>query len=83
MGDLPVCRRNALLRDQRLDRSYLHVASHKEFGREPEPEFLAPFWNLIRAGMLDVEPLDHTRLRRLVSKAFTPRMAEGCVPGSA
>jgi cytochrome P450 len=68
---------SALLRDRRLGRSYLHVASHEEFGRPPEPEFLAPFWNLIRAGMLDVEPPDHTRLRRLVSKAFTPRMVEG------
>jgi cytochrome P450 len=68
---------SALLRDRRLGRSYLHVASHEEFGRPPEPEFLAPFWSLIRAGMLDVEPPDHTRLRRLVSKAFTPRMVEG------
>jgi cytochrome P450 len=68
---------NALLRDRRLGRSYLHVASHEEFGQAAEPDFLAPFWDLIRAGMLDVEPPDHTRLRRLVSKAFTPRMAEG------
>jgi cytochrome P450 len=64
---------NALLRDRRLGRTYLHVASHEEFGRPEEPEFLAPFWRLIRAGMLDVEPPDHTRLRRLVSKAFTVR----------
>jgi cytochrome P450 len=71
---------NGLLRDRRLGRTYLHVATHEEFGRETEPEFLAPFWNLIRAGMLDVEPPDHTRLRRLVSKAFTPRMAEGLRP---
>ncbi len=68
---------NALLRDRRLGRSYLHVSTHEDFGQEPEPDFLAPFWNLVRAGMLDVEPPDHTRLRRLVSKAFTPRMAEG------
>ena len=71
---------DALLRDRRLGRTYLHVASHEEFGREPEPEFLKPFWDLIRAGMLDVEPPTHTRLRRLVSKAFTARMVEGLRP---
>jgi cytochrome P450 len=71
---------NALLRDRRLGRSYLHVATHEEFGQLAEPEFLRPFWDLIRAGMLDVEPPVHTRLRRLVAKAFTPRMVEGLRP---
>jgi cytochrome P450 len=71
---------SALLRDRRLGRSYLHTASHEEFGRLAEPEFLRPFWDLIRAGMLDVEPPTHTRLRRLASKAFTPRMVEGLRP---
>ncbi|MEW2356364.1 cytochrome P450 [Spirillospora sp. NPDC029432] len=71
---------NALLRDRRLGRSYLHVATHEEFGREPEAAFLAPFWDLVRAGMLDVEPPAHTRLRRLVSRAFTARMVEGLRP---
>ncbi|WP_345155508.1 cytochrome P450 [Nonomuraea rubra] len=71
---------NALLRDRRLGRSYLHVATHEEFGRPPEPEFQEPFWRVIRAGMLDVEPPVHTRLRRLVSRAFTPRMVESLRP---
>ncbi|WP_433146677.1 cytochrome P450 [Actinomadura nitritigenes] len=71
---------DALLRDRRLGRSYLHVAGHEEFGQQPEAEFLKPFWDLIRAGMLDVEPPTHTRLRRLVSKAFTARMVEGLRP---
>jgi cytochrome P450 len=70
----------ALLRDRRLGRTYLHVATHEEFGRPPEPGFLTPFWDLVRAGMLDVEPPVHTRLRRLVSKAFTARMVEGLRP---
>jgi cytochrome P450 len=64
---------NALLRDRRLGRTYLHVASHEEMGRAPDPEHLAPFWHVVRNGMLDREPPDHTRLRRLVSAAFTPR----------
>lgn len=71
---------NALLRDRRLGRSYLHVATHEEFGREPDPQFQEPFWRVINAGMLDVEPPVHTRLRRLVSKAFTPRMVESLRP---
>jgi cytochrome P450 len=71
---------DALLRDRRLGRSYLHVGGHEEFGRKPEAEFLRPFWDLIRAGMLDVEPPTHTRLRRLVAKAFTARLVEGLRP---
>ncbi|GAA1259049.1 cytochrome P450 [Sphaerisporangium rubeum] len=71
---------NAALRDRRLGRSYLHLATHEEFGRPAEPEFQEPFWRVTRAGMLDVEPPVHTRLRRLVSKAFTPRMVEELRP---
>jgi cytochrome P450 len=71
---------NALLRDRRLGRSYLHVATHSEMGRPDDPDHLAPFWHVIRNGMLDLEPPDHTRLRRLVSQAFTPRRVEALRP---
>ncbi len=71
---------NARLRDRRLGRTYLHVASHEEMGRPPDPDHLAPFWHVIRNGMLDREPPDHTRLRRLVSQAFTPRRVEALRP---
>jgi cytochrome P450 len=71
---------NALLRDRRMGRTYLHVATHAEMGHAEPPGWHAPFWNLINAGILDMEPPDHTRVRRLVSKAFTPRYVEGLRP---
>lgn len=45
-------------------------------GRTPPPADHEPFWHLINNGILDMEPPDHTRVRRLVAKAFTPRMVE-------
>ena len=65
-----------LLRDRRLGRTYLHRANHAEMGRPEPPASHAPFHALNDAGMLDREPPDHTRLRRLVLKAFTPRTVE-------
>jgi cytochrome P450 len=67
---------NRLLRDRRLGRTYLHVASHKQMGRPAPPDWHEPFTILNGNGMLDREPPDHTRLRRLVLKAFTPRTVE-------
>ena len=67
---------DALLRDRRLGRTYLHRATHAEMGRPEEPEMQAPFWHVVRNGMLDREPPDHTRLRRLVSAAFTPKRVQ-------
>jgi unspecific monooxygenase len=70
----------ALLRDRRLGRSYRHRFSHEEFGRTPPPPEHEPFHTLNDHGMLDLEPPDHTRIRRLVSKAFTPRTVERLRP---
>ena len=39
-----------------------------------------PFHTLNDHGMLDLEPPDHTRIRRLVSQAFTPRTVERLAP---
>ncbi|AOR33042.1 cytochrome [Streptomyces fodineus] len=71
---------SALLRDRRLGRTYQHRFSHEEFGRTPPPPEREPFHTLNDHGMLDLEPPDHTRIRRLVSKAFTPRTVERLQP---
>ncbi|NEY34673.1 cytochrome P450 [Streptomyces sp. PRKS01-65] len=71
---------SALLRDRRLGRTYLHRFTHEEFGRTPPPPEHEPFHTLNDHGMLDLEPPDHTRIRRLVAKAFTPRTVERLVP---
>ncbi|MGJ5754423.1 cytochrome P450 [Streptomyces puniciscabiei] len=71
---------SALLRDRRLGRTYQHRFSHEEFGRTPPAPEHEPFHTLNDHGMLDLEPPDHTRIRRLVSKAFTPRTVERLKP---
>lgn len=71
---------NALLRDRRLGRTYLHRFSHEEFGRTAPPPEHEPFHTLNGNGLLDLEAPDHTRIRRLVSKAFTPRTVERLTP---
>ncbi|MFD9717545.1 cytochrome P450 [Streptomyces sp. NPDC059076] len=64
---------SALLRDRRLGRTYLHRFTHEEFGRTAPPVEHEPFHTLNDNGILDLEAPDHTRIRRLITKAFTPR----------
>ncbi|MFI8180504.1 cytochrome P450 [Actinacidiphila glaucinigra] len=71
---------SALLRDRRLGRTYLHRFTHEEFGRTAPPSEHEPFTTLNGNGLLDLEAPDHTRIRRLVSKAFTPRTVERLTP---
>jgi cytochrome P450 len=67
---------STLLRDKRLGRTMDHVISREERGIPPVPEAEAPFYKLSEHSMFDKEPPDHTRLRSLVHKVFTPRRVE-------
>ncbi|MCB5170339.1 cytochrome P450 [Streptomyces bambusae] len=71
---------SALLRDRRLGRTYLHRFTHEEFGRTAPPPEHELFHVLNGNGLLDLEEPDHGRVRRLVSKAFTPRTVERLAP---
>lgn len=70
----------AALRDRRLGRAYLHRYTHSEFGREAPDERWARFAEHEQWSLLCLEPPDHTRLRRLVSKVFTPSAVTKLAP---
>lgn len=66
----------ACLRDRRLGRNFRHVGTDEEFRAEPlDPRWQA-FWDVERWSLLWLEPPDHTRIRKLVAAAFTPRSVE-------
>ncbi|MER5935037.1 cytochrome P450 [Streptomyces sp. NPDC002054] len=71
---------SALLRDRRLGRTYLHRFSYEEFGQTAPPAAHEPFHVLNANGLLDLEDPAHARVRKLVSKAFTPRTVERLAP---
>src|SRR5437763_14922314 len=66
----------ACLRDRRLGRNFRHVLRAEEIGVPPlDPRWQA-FWESERWSLLWLEPPDHTRIRKLVAAAFTPRSVE-------
>src|ERR671936_396764 len=64
------------LRDKRLGRNFRHVLSAEEIGVPPLDPRWGAFWDLERWSLLWLEPPDHTRIRKLVAAAFTPRSVE-------
>lgn len=71
---------NAALRDRRLGREYRQLYTPEEFG-QPAPDLRWPRWaESERWSLLNLEPPDHTRLRRLVSAVFTARSVAALRP---
>jgi cytochrome P450 len=64
------------LRDKRLGRNFRHVGGEEEFGAEPLDPRRQAFWDTERWSLLWLEPPEHTRIRKLVAAAFTPRAVE-------
>jgi len=68
------------LRDRRLGRVYTHRFTPAEFGR-PEPDLRwKDFDDHERWSLLQLEPPDHTRIRQLITKVFTPRAVAALRP---
>ena len=66
----------ASLRDRRLGRNFRHLGSEADFKAESlDPRWQA-FWDVERWSLLFIEPPEHTRIRKLVAAAFTPRAVE-------
>jgi cytochrome P450 len=66
----------ACLRDKRLGRNFRHVLTEAELGVPPLDPRWQSFWASERWSLLWLEPPDHTRIRKLVAAAFTPRSVE-------
>ncbi len=68
------------LRDRRLGRAYTHRYTHEQFGKAaPDPRWES-FHRHEAWSLLCLEPPDHTRIRRLVAKVFTPRSVAALRP---
>ncbi|MGH9443463.1 MAG: cytochrome P450 family protein [Thermoanaerobaculia bacterium] len=65
-----------LLKDDRFAKDPLRAVSGTKEKQPWIPRFLRP----LARNMLDVDPPDHTRLRAIVQKAFTPKFVDALEP---
>ena len=66
----------ASLRDRRFGRNFRHLDTEAEFKAERLDPLWHVFWDVERWSLLFLEPPEHTRIRKLVAAAFTPRAVE-------
>jgi cytochrome P450 len=70
----------AVLRDPRLSTSPRHQEGYEQFAAMVRQLGFGPAVQMAEKAVLFLDPPDHTRIRHLVGKAFTPRAVEAMRP---
>lgn len=71
------------LRDRRLGRVFDHVMTPEDVGVPAPDPGLRPYLDIERWSLLQLEPPDHTRIRSLLAREFTPRRVADLRPRMA